>query len=87
MFWNGSIIITQQKIQNMEQYSLDTDKDYPIIKTMPKGKFLGVCAWLGHKFNIDVIYLRLIFVLTFIFGFGSPLIVYIILAMVKPVVD
>jgi len=71
----------------MEQYSIDTDNEYPVINKIPKGKFLGVCAWLGNQFGFDVVIIRLIFVLTFIFGLGSPFIIYLILALVKPAFD
>ncbi len=54
------------------------------MTTYPDKKFLGVCAWLSQKFDIDVSMLRIIFVAAFILGLGSPLIIYLILALVKP---
>jgi len=51
---------------------------------MTDKKILGVCAWLSDRFNIDVSMLRIIFVITFIIGFGSPLLIYLILALIKP---
>jgi phage shock protein C len=50
----------------------------------PDKKFLGVCAWLSYKFEIDVTMLRLIFVAATILGMGSPILIYLILALVKP---
>jgi phage shock protein C len=47
-------------------------------------KILGVCAWLAHKFDLDVTGLRLVFVIATFVGFGSPILLYIILALVKP---
>ena len=47
-------------------------------------KLLGVCVWLSDKFSIDVSMLRLIFILAFIFGLGSPGLIYIILYFFRP---
>ncbi len=46
--------------------------------------FLGVCGGLGDYFNLDPVIIRVLFVLAFFFGFGSPLLIYIILAFVMP---
>ncbi len=47
-------------------------------------KFLGVCAWLATRFNLDVSGIRLIFIVATIFGLGSPILIYIILYLVMP---
>lgn len=44
----------------------------------------GVCSWLGHRFDIDVRTLRIIFFVATIVGIGSPVIIYLILALLKP---
>jgi phage shock protein C len=51
---------------------------------MKESKLLGVCAWLSIKFEIDVTTLRIIFVVATILGIGSPILIYLILALVKP---
>lgn len=51
---------------------------------MTKRKLLGVCAWLADKFEIDVSILRLVFVIASILGVGSPVLIYLILALVRP---
>lgn len=51
---------------------------------MNEKKILGVCAWLGDRFDMDVSMLRIIFVIATIVGIGSPILIYIILALVKP---
>ncbi len=51
---------------------------------MTDSKILGVCAWLSVKFEIDVTTLRIIFVVATILGVGSPILIYLILALVKP---
>jgi phage shock protein C len=50
----------------------------------PEPKILGVCSWLSHKFEIDVSTLRIVFVAATILGLGSPILIYLILALVKP---
>lgn len=43
----------------------------------------GVCAGLAHYFDIDPTIVRLIFLVAF-FGFGTGLLVYIVLWFVMP---
>lgn len=50
---------------------------------MTEKKLLGVCAWLADKYDMDVSLLRIIFVAAFIFGLGSPMLIYLILYLVK----
>lgn len=47
-------------------------------------KILGVCSWLSQKFNLDLFGIRLLFVVAAILGFGSPILLYLILYLVKP---
>ncbi len=51
---------------------------------MTERKILGVCAWLADKFGFDVGGVRILLVAAAIFGFGSPLVIYLILYLVKP---
>lgn len=51
---------------------------------MTERKILGVCAWLADKFEIDVSILRLVFVIAAILGVGSPVLIYLILALIRP---
>ena len=44
----------------------------------------GVCGGLGQYFGIDPTVVRLIFALLVVFGVGSGIILYIILALVMP---
>ncbi|WGH76923.1 PspC domain-containing protein [Tenacibaculum tangerinum] len=48
-------------------------------------KFLGgVCSGLGHYFNIDVVWIRLTFLILTLAGFGFGIIGYIILWIILP---
>jgi phage shock protein C len=44
----------------------------------------GVCAGLGEYFDIDPTVVRLAFTAAFFFGFGSALVLYIIMMLVVP---
>lgn len=45
-------------------------------------KLLGVCAGLANWVNIDATLIRLGFVITTLLGFGLPLILYIVIALI-----
>ena len=45
-------------------------------------KILGVCAGLAKWSGIDPLMVRLLFVITTLIGVGSPIIIYILLAMI-----
>lgn len=51
--------------------------------TIPSKKILGVCAWLSYKLDVDISLMRAIFVITTIFGIGSPILLYVVLAITK----
>jgi phage shock protein C len=46
------------------------------------GKLMGVCAGLANRFGWDVTLIRIGFVLATVFGFGSPILIYLIIALV-----
>jgi phage shock protein C len=46
--------------------------------------FAGICGGLGEYFNMDPTIFRLLFVFGVIFGFGSLLIVYLVMLIVIP---
>ena len=51
---------------------------------MNRPQFLGVCAWLGDRLDVRVGMLRIIFIVATILGLGSPILIYLILALIKP---
>lgn len=44
----------------------------------------GVLGGIGEYFNIDPTILRIIFVVLLICGFGSPIFLYIVMALIMP---
>lgn len=47
-----------------------------------RGKLMGVCAGLSDRFGLDVNLLRLGFAIGTIAGFGSLLLVYLLIALI-----
>jgi phage shock protein PspC (stress-responsive transcriptional regulator) len=47
----------------------------------------GVCAGLAERFEISVTVIRLAFVISFLLGFGTSLLLYAVLWVVMPVAD
>ena len=45
-------------------------------------KILGVCAGLANWSGMDAMIIRLIFFFFSVVGFGSPVLIYILLAMI-----
>ncbi|MEW4468017.1 PspC domain-containing protein [Parasphingorhabdus sp. JC815] len=48
----------------------------------PNGKLMGVCSGLSNWSGIDANVLRIIFVLAAIFGFGSAILVYLVIGLI-----
>ena len=46
------------------------------------GKLLGVCAGLANKFDVDPIWIRLLFVAGTLVGFGSFILIYLLIALI-----
>ena len=46
------------------------------------GKVFGVCAGIGNYFGIDTMLVRIGFVLTALLGFGSPVLIYLAIALI-----
>jgi phage shock protein PspC (stress-responsive transcriptional regulator) len=55
-----------------------------LYKITDEAKVSGVCAGVAEYFNIDVTIVRLVWLLAVFFGIGSPVLIYIIVAIVLP---
>lgn len=58
-----------------------------LCKIESEGKISGVCAGLARYLNIDVTVIRIIFLIMLFMGVGSPVLIYIVLAIVMPNYD
>ena len=55
-----------------------------LVKVTSDKRIAGVCSGLARYADIDVTLVRIGFILAAVFGFGSPILIYIILALVMP---
>lgn len=46
------------------------------------GKVFGVCAGIGDYFGVDVMLVRIGFVAAALLGFGSPVLIYLAVALI-----
>ena len=46
------------------------------------GKLMGVCSGLSNWSGLDINLIRILFVLAAIFGFGSAIIIYLVIGLV-----
>lgn len=78
-----------------EDYKIDEETAKPIDYSIPsKAKKLyrdkensiigGVASGFGHYFTIDPVWIRLLFVIIVVAGFGSPILIYFILMIIIP---
>lgn len=44
----------------------------------------GVCSGIANWLAVDPVWVRLLFALLSLFGFGSPILIYLILAILMP---
>jgi phage shock protein C len=46
------------------------------------GKLMGVCAGLANYTGIETVWIRVGFVAASLFGFGSPVLIYLVIGLV-----
>jgi phage shock protein PspC (stress-responsive transcriptional regulator) len=54
----------------------------PFRLDKPNGKVMGVCAGLANYFGVDTVWFRVGFLAAAILGFGSPILIYLIIGLV-----
>jgi phage shock protein PspC (stress-responsive transcriptional regulator) len=64
--------------------SFSTSKTRKLYRDTEKGFIGGVATGLGHYFGIDAVWLKILFLIFVIAGFGSGVLAYIILWIVMP---
>jgi phage shock protein C len=55
-----------------------------LVRSSHDKMLLGVCGGLAQRFGIDSTLIRIIFVIASVLGFGSPILLYFILAFIIP---
>ena len=52
------------------------------LKRSKENKLIaGVCAGIGKEYNVDPAVIRLVFAIATLMGFGLPIIIYIVMAL------
>jgi phage shock protein PspC (stress-responsive transcriptional regulator) len=54
----------------------------PFRLDKPNGKVMGVCAGLANYFGVDTVWFRVGFLAAAVIGFGSPVLIYLIIGLV-----
>lgn len=54
----------------------------PFRLDKPNGKIMGVCAGLARYFSTDPIWFRIGFLAATVIGFGSPVIIYLLIGLI-----
>ena len=55
-----------------------------LVLNKNKAKISGVCAGLGDYFGMDPTIIRIVFVICAVFGVGTPIVIYVLLALLMP---
>ncbi len=53
-------------------------------RNISKGMLFGVCAGLADELKVEVVFVRAALLFLTFMGFGTPAIIYLILAIVMP---
>jgi phage shock protein PspC (stress-responsive transcriptional regulator) len=61
-----------------------TKSDMKLAKSEDDKVVAGVCGGIGEYFGVSSTLIRLAFVVCFFLGFGSPFLVYVLLALFMP---
>lgn len=55
-----------------------------LVKVSDRKQIFGVCEGLARYFDVDSTIVRVVFAVSTIFGVGSPIIIYLALALIMP---
>jgi phage shock protein C len=59
-------------------------EDVMITRNMKNRQLFGVCSGLARELEVDPVWVRLGFVVATLTGFGTPILLYVILALIMP---
>ncbi|MEN7547938.1 PspC domain-containing protein [Rapidithrix thailandica] len=55
-----------------------------LVKSSFDKVLFGVCGGIAKYLNLDSTIVRIVFVIASVFGVGSPVLIYVILALIMP---
>lgn len=72
--------MTQLRFDDSTVRPLEKTRSFRLDKT--RGKVMGVCAGIANYFNVDVTLVRVAFGLATVLGFGTAIIVYLLIGLI-----
>ena len=77
--------VIEDELKGTNSYSNNTNRrTKKLYRDREKGMISGVSAGLGHYFGIDAVWIRIALILLVFAGFGTGILIYIILWIVTP---
>lgn len=72
--------MSQLRFDDSPIHSVEKSGGFRLDKA--RGKMMGVCAGIGNYFNIDVTLVRVAFAIATVLGFGSAILVYLLIGLI-----
>lgn len=72
--------MTQLRFDDSAPRPIEVSRGFRLDKA--RGKFMGVCSGIANYFNVDVTLVRVAFGLATVLGFGTALIVYLLIGLI-----
>lgn len=72
--------MSQLRFDDSAPRPLETSRGFRLDKT--RGKIMGVCSGIASYFGLDVTLVRVAFALGTLLGFGSAVIVYLLIGLI-----
>jgi phage shock protein PspC (stress-responsive transcriptional regulator) len=69
-------------MNNIADHSNGTPPSRSFRLDKANGKVFGVCSGIGNYFGVDTMLVRIGFVLATLLGFGSPVLIYLAIALI-----
>lgn len=72
--------MSQLRFDDSAPRPIETTRGFRLDKV--NGKIMGVCSGIANYFNIDVTLVRVAFALGTLLGFGSAVLVYLLIGLI-----
>lgn len=72
--------MSQLRFDDSSIRPVESSRGFRLDKT--RGKIMGVCAGIANYFNVDATLVRVAFGLATVLGFGSAIIVYLLIGLI-----
>ncbi len=72
--------MTQLRFDDSAPRPIETSRGFRLDKG--RGKLMGVCAGISNYFGVDVTLVRVAFALGTLLGFGSAILIYLLIGLI-----